>query len=135
MMMAALAALLMCVSFSSCVQGSPEERMISALEEILDFYKNTHISSVSDLKEFIISENDLDEKMDDKYGVINKSELQFSEEQQKRHDELKEAIDAETERITLEAADYLDQIDESDFKMEDFVDDDDIDMLLESLDD
>lgn len=134
MMIAAFAALMMCVSFSSCGSSSQEDRLLAGLEEILDFYKNTQITSANDVIKFLKNESELDEKMDEKYGVIDENTLDFTEEQQKRYDELMEAIEQEKDRVNDAAIMFIDQINSDDLDLGDIIDEEDIEDIIDDAD-
>lgn len=141
MMFAAIAALVLGIGFTACGMKatSPGERVIEALEEVLNFCKTYQVNTAEDAIQFEKQFAELETELDKKYGDLDElEEKNLTPEEQQRINELSDAINNEMNRLLRQSAalgaDINDFVGDDDLDIDDFVDNDDVDLDID-LDD
>ena len=147
MMFAAIAALMISIGFTACGMkaSSPGDRVIEAMEEVLNFCKNYEVNTAEDALQFEKRLAELEEELDQRYGDLDElEENSLAPEQQQRVNELSDAINSEMNRVLREAAKlgadnlHLNELEGigMDELVDDFLDDDDdLDIDLDDIED
>lgn len=113
MIFAVLAAFVMSLGFMSCGPSTPEEKMVSIMEDALSILKDTHIKSADDAKAFVEKFKPLKEEANkvieefiEQYKDSSPEELAKSmEELQKNNEKIGKELEAEIDRLEKEAKD------------------------------
>lgn len=136
MFFAAIAALLIGIGFTACGSKalSPGDKVIEALEEVLNFCKTYQVNTAEDAVQFEKRLDELETELDERYGDVEElNENSLTAEQQQRINELSDAINGEMNRILRQSAELGGNIDGI---IDDMMDDDaDSDIDLDDIED
>lgn len=114
MFFAAIAALLIGIGFTACGSKalSPGDKVIEALEEVLNFCKTYQVNTAEDAVQFEKRLDELETELDERYGDVEElNENSLTAEQQQRINELSDAINGEMNRILRQSAELGGNID------------------------
>ena len=138
MFFAAIAALLIGIGFTACGSKalSPGDKVIEALEEVLNFCKTYQVNTAEDAVQFEKRLDELETELDERYGDVEElTEHSLTAEQQQRINELRDAIKGEMNRILRQSAELGGNIDGIIDDMMDADSDIDLDDIEDALED
>lgn len=138
MFFAAIAALLIGIGFTACGSKalSPGDKVIEALEEVLNFCKTYQVNTAEDAVQFEKRLDELETELDERYGDVEElNENSLTAEQQQRINELSDAINGEMNRILRQSAELGGNIDGIIDDMMDADSDIDLDDIEDALED